>query len=1090
MAALEPWQLHSPPGDWPPGYFQIGGSRNAVLLDAVPSTAVLQRDGEDQSVTSSTNLHMVQVIKENGGQYTILGSGDPDLQSSKQPAFVFALVEESSAKVLDMVTVEYYRTAPDEINEQILAVATLKPTPLNALRCVCVTTPPPVRFGRRKLTLEYTERVDTPEGPEDKPFPFVLGYQTEALLKLAKMFNAFAELTEEQLKLPGERDGKTGSRKWFSALGGKERWSPEAIWGYRLLLGPPEDAKLGNDIGTWQRAIIKGEDAKGVETEYRVRLKIGGATEKEWKPADKENSKRWEKLWWWDFNDGKNAYDEAMAALEAAKATARRVSSSIYWDDPGTSGPENAFGNYTGELKTDIKKQAIGNEEEVAADGDMKPHPAIMRVLPHSLRFEQLIEIDIPRNVENPLLQWSDEMVRKMTKKTVPACLEVSRELDRVHGGLHLLQAYKLVSGAIDPFGAGYLVKGETLDDGEPQVRRADQRGRLVSTVRMSGMVPRAVSDRTGLFLPVGERVRTSVMEQVGGPLLSKMTRVSNEAIMALAAFSELLVYDAMGAEEVVRRNASQERVRVRRSIIDSPLRTAQRRVEAALPIIGELMEKVTYRPRDGVPLLVGTRGGLDAAFLLRHFDPWVTLRTGQGEDQARWTEEFAGMLVRFSRALQAFARTKSDALTPLRFPFMAPQTLSLFPSQAGDASLLAGALSEPLQALRDGVVVQQQRDVAGGVPTRLNLLKMSAEQAAARVVAFSPLIPLRAGGDINRLFRMLLEARPWLVQKPDVLKGAPPLNLEDQEGCSPVCSTHLPTLLTGTWGARCLDRTYVSALDGADGAAPDMQEISQMLSKIRLDKTYVKNGALWTEPRDFYAAFGAGVGQGGGVENNPAVSEMRVWVASMGDAAAAIVRQNKSGSGLADVRFAIRLESVARDKFIDPYVLRVAPGDVREIRVPVVTQLTAPPAAASATAASDLYSVASNLRAVMGTLEGKDPLGEEVAQRLREVMFTSERVYQALTIVAAHVSGTETTLPFIEFLMGDGKPVVLQTLHLCMLIAFGMLRNVTPLKPEFISAGGDSAKAFFSDAKDNFEKASRKLKVLPLCEACGVVSA
>lgn len=725
------------------------------------------------------------------------------------------------------------------------------------------------------------------------------------------------------------------------------------------------------------------------------------------------------------------------------------------------------------------------------------------RILPGVLQFESPGSLgaytgtdDEHGNVSRAVALYS-----KMWTKGVSRAKQVVEESARSNAGLgvRLTRHYTPQTGfdANDGFDVERFFSSENYD--------AFPRITWLAGL-LPGPVSRAIANAPGVYRGVTESLNLK-----GSGYLSKLKLSPDpESSMAVASFFEMVAFEAMNIEPDAE-DSPTRRMQTRKRLIDSAVRNSQRRAGFASEALRDALRLPSFPYKDD-GFFFGTRGGMDALFALRNFDMAGGL-WGDNDITAKVSLEL------FVKALATLSSSGiSLGMNPVNLPFLAAQSLTRLYSPFKNRAF---AESEPLRETLQSIVKTTHGSKSGITLDSEHMMIISQREAMSRVrsISFPPLDSFvvynrdppatNESAGLHAALGMCLMSRPLLTRLdtlPSVAEERPK-TFQDKIPDFPAYGMN-PSFLQSVWGSRCVDRWTEDAYTVVDGT----ESLVRQMSRVALDAS-----EQWTGKRTFYVPFGASGSSG--IESMPQVSEMRVWIKAskqfldrllvvpvvrnvdgtvqipVMDAAAGgtiTFRMQDIENGSTYVHpFLYTFERRVNDSSIVFPVLKFAAQGTME----TTTMEFVDPAAG----AEESMSFVKNLMLMRFGTDNKPYLNDFALQRVRTLMFTAERIYQAMTAVVAQGRDDSAFLPNVVFDMtNDYDEIFLRA----MAIAMGMLANLTDKAPLSVSVavpenpvglpglpGGpgpvDQMLARIVDLKQAFARAALHMKVAPLSELC-----
>ena len=685
-------------------------------------------------------------------------------------------------------------------------------------------------------------------------------------------------------------------------------------------------------------------------------------------------------------------------------------------------------------------------------------------------------------------------------------------------GGLRLMQVYEGVVGL--PEGSVEMISAAAAAAPRPATvpYHVVPRRQYPNLHQMSGLLPAGAALAVDSFVPAAfDAGRLTILR--GSPTNSFLKRLglpdSNDAIVACAAFAELVCYEAM-----VMYNASdpfQEKhmqtLETRIRLVDSAVRKVQVRFAAASAMLKRLAESTaTARPKSGDLMFSTVAGGLDALLCLRHLPAWTS--TATNATSSDWGRSHLVSMSNLAGAMATLAGAGTRLkVNPMEFPFMCTQSLSYLPSKLKSTLVDAGITAAPLRSLQEGIAVRQHR-LHVGRPRMTDpvdtseVMRMTAMQSLARVASLITTETQMTPTPESVPRRKSVGTLMVLCAQPSLMAGPPgattSFGLPDRAADSLKDQFTLPTmpsgkfnplLLRGTWGVRCLDRDFVPSVP-IDENESDIYRITSSLSKVSLEHAFDSSGSKdVSSRRRFLVPYGAGIAAPPGYAVNPLVSQQRVWMGAGNDALRAALR-GPAGSALTAT---LRLSQVDKrwtgidpiggglrqiPEFVHPHIVTLERNPASTVAFSVVVPVVGMPLRRSREAYVDRVgaNMAIGARALFDGVADPAvfPGSDENAEHTRALMFNAERIYQALQLVAAQLPEKATKLPDVTIEWGDlaentavaNADTTAQLLQRAVFLAFGMLINVANL-----AVGGVSFDpAFTVQQSANMERLSREL--------------
>tara|TARA_Y100000817_G_scaffold242948_2_gene194943 strand:+ start:1547 stop:4711 length:3165 start_codon:yes stop_codon:yes gene_type:complete len=1049
-SAWTAWELHpAPKRVREVAHWQQGDGTNDVLVAAEGP------EGKRSALklAQSPRVQVVQVVRDATNAYTTLvdggaaGSGGARTDAGA-PLVVALVLEEGASRPLN-VTVTVRRGEVD------VASAVLPPTTMDGLSAACVACPAPHKVEVRRWRIER-QKLSGSGNVEGAPDVTDLGFDLQAIRKLTQMAEALTKANSAQLF-------KEKSSLWTRPL--------QQIVG---LLASQDEQTTQNKawrVDENEKYELKFEEVQTIRYEVVVR-------------ADERAEPVWTAV-----SDGRRVSSDILAALKRFKAV----------EDAAIRILENANGV---ESTTSLHEALDAANPANESAENLAEVPPWVRVLPHALGLNAMRAL---RAEDEGGAQEFAEADRQLAK-----ALAVSREEARsasaaLPAQLRLVQSFNFGDGNRPP-GAAWALRQEAQADAK--IRLASARGRWTDNLALAGVLPEEVALSLFPFAPVGAGLDTSMLGRPKTELLQKLRLdARNEAMAAVHAFGDFVIHDALG-KPPPNKDAGEveQRVYLRERIIESAVRTAQDRAVAASKVIDEVLGKAGEAVTSGMPPLVGAHGGLDAAFALRRLSAWERLRRGQ---ETTWSVPAASSARAFAKALRSLGLSGTSLpINPSRLPFVALQSIGYFPLTVDSIALRSGTLGVPLMEMQHNVVAARYEAEVATLPLALRpsgsvefleMCRRAAIESAERVQVLSAQLPRwnESAGRTREertavVTRLALMSRPSMLLSAELLPEKEADQVRGQQGVPRrPAQSWTPAVLQGSWGARCLDREFVA---GPMSGSP-MQQVCALLAKVNVNAG---------ERRSFFAPFGSGLGSAAGTVANPAASEQRVWVEPAVEALDQLVRALETESGVRSETGRmgrVQTQKVGRGQdeereAVHPYLVQLE----RKASRVVVTVARAE----AAWEAKDLRSglsgtiqaAANDLVAVARGEETLAKVQEELeaeVEATRSLMFSADRLYQGLQLVALQSDAVEEELGTLEVVLSPGS----ERKELAAWVgAFGMLPNVCTLSWTQVQVDaalskerrGEEAEWLRGVALGLKTAQEKGVRAVPLCELSAVL--
>lgn len=568
----------------------------------------------------------------------------------------------------------------------------------------------------------------------------------------------------------------------------------------------------------------------------------------------------------------------------------------------------------------------------------------------------------------------------------------------------------------------------------------ATELGARIDGFCTSGTAPLAVQTSLGAFLPVGATTESEARAALGSEKpADALTRLglrhTPETEAAMRAFADLVVHEVMHDRLNERRAGMQRGTGPLGDPIDSSVRRAQRQAYHAARLLRSMYvatERTTQMfIRESDPLFVTAQGGRAALVCVRHLPCWMLsatrLRIVDATDatfaeaaRAEWPQQCRESASRFCEALARLAKLDKSPVHPVAMPFMALQSLWMWPREISVARVQGTPL---IERQRQQTFESTQSML---IPKGVEVQRHAARQSLARVRALhaalteADLQEVAARGSVRDVIATMVAARPVMVLTSDGDLAQEAL-LDDatrnellQETALVVPSTGstTPDALARGWARRAMD-TYTSwrleaAGRGGEGGGGErtIQDVATALARLSVGGGDGGQGVSTTTQR-FYVPFGMSVGASPLAGNNLCVSEMRVWTRGF------LWQPVSSSSGFAETTMSVDVNVAqctphSRVLFgraaahVHPYVLVLEQSDddsvASVIQLPVCFDeaLDWPSGVVQPLASLNALLTASSVSALLRTPHAGR------TDRARCIMFTAERLWQTLLLAVA----------------------------------------------------------------------------------------
>lgn len=597
--------------------------------------------------------------------------------------------------------------------------------------------------------------------------------------------------------------------------------------------------------------------------------------------------------------------------------------------------------------------------------------------------------------------------------------------------------------------------------------RNASELSARANVFATSGVMPLAASTCIGGFLPSDSVTESQARARLGGgekqvDALSRLgLRHTPEAMAAMIAFADLIVHECMrpGAP-----------TRPLDDPIDSSVRRAQRHALAAAKLLRN-MYAATERTarlflRETDPLFVTAPGGRAALVCMRHLPCWAIAiardvadgnRTADdATDRPLWSKSCRESASAFAEALRRLGQLDRSPVHPVALPLLPLQALWTWPPTSSVAVTHGTPLLERQRQLTSNAAALTGYPGATATHMQVHAARLS----VARTALLGRLLQL-PNAAAARVLRAVVYARPAAVraeEAPGLLQFVDPAlvptaELDELIAAASAGAVREPpatsvSAMRKVWARRALD-TY-SRWRHEDVQANQEDDLGTALAKLSL-----------VQPTDadpvqtYYAPFGISANASPLAGVNPGVGEARVWTRFtawdplLGDVPAG-TRELRLVPKRCTPYDGVLIDAARRDAHVHPHLF-------------VLDHSADPPTLV----------VPTNL----DVLEGGG------VDALRSIMFTAERLYQALQCAAVYGA---TLVTIVD------PPGTANAFSGALSLALGLLPNVVPrsFSLRFVNdtAALQAARTLFNRLLQTLNNTQR-LHAVALCEASVVVA-